>query len=81
MGLQDYVQKPYSEDTYQLAWIFICLPGLRLMMISNITEELNFLFCFVLFYWLHCQCFDSIIPYILKMETTEYNGQITRASI
>ncbi|KAI5137532.1 Nuclear Receptor Subfamily 2 Group C Member 2 [Manis pentadactyla] len=23
---------------------------------------------------------DSIIPYILKMETAEYNGQISRAS-
>ncbi|MEE6502058.1 hypothetical protein FKM82_004402 [Ascaphus truei] len=73
MELQDYVQKTYPEDTYRLARILVRLPALRLMS-SNITEELFFTGL------IGNVPIDSIIPYILKMETAEYNGQITGAS-
>lgn len=74
MELQDYVQKTYSEDTYRLARILVRLPALRLMS-ANITEELFFTGL------IGNVSIDSIIPYILKMETAEYNGQITGASL
>ncbi|XP_047390571.1 nuclear receptor subfamily 2 group C member 2 isoform X1 [Sciurus carolinensis] len=74
MELQDYVQKTYAEDTYRLARILVRLPALRLMS-SNITEELFFTGL------IGNVSIDSIIPYILKMETAEYNGQITGASL
>nr|XP_031542048.1 nuclear receptor subfamily 2 group C member 2 isoform X8 [Vicugna pacos] len=74
MELQDYVQKTYSEDTYRLARILVRLPALRLMS-SSITEELFFTGL------IGNVSIDSIIPYILKMETAEYNGQITGASL
>nr|XP_056711976.1 nuclear receptor subfamily 2 group C member 2 isoform X1 [Euleptes europaea] len=70
MELQDYVQKTYPEDTYRLARILVRLPALRLMS-SSITEELFFTGL------IGNVPIDSIIPYILKMETAEYNGQIT----
>ncbi|XP_039931751.1 nuclear receptor subfamily 2 group C member 2 isoform X4 [Hirundo rustica] len=73
MELQDYVQKTYPEDTYRLARILVRLPALRLMS-SNITEELFFTGL------IGNVPIDSIIPYILKMETAEYNGQITGTS-
>ncbi|XP_054693881.1 nuclear receptor subfamily 2 group C member 2 isoform X4 [Grus americana] len=73
MELQDYVQKTYPEDTYRLARILVRLPALRLMS-SSITEELFFTGL------IGNVPIDSIIPYILKMETAEYNGQITGAS-
>ncbi|XP_030202612.1 nuclear receptor subfamily 2 group C member 2 [Gadus morhua] len=68
MELQDYVQKTYPEDTYRLTRILMRLPALRLMN-SNITEELFFTGL------IGNVSIDSIIPYILKMETTEYNSQ------
>lgn len=74
MELQDYVQKTYPEDTYRLARILVRLPALRLMS-SNITEELFFTGL------IGNVPIDSIIPYILKMETAEYNGQITGTSV
>ncbi|KAG8435892.1 hypothetical protein GDO86_007112 [Hymenochirus boettgeri] len=74
MELQDYVQKTYPHDTYRLARILVRLPALRLMN-SNITEELFFTGL------IGNVPIDSIIPYILKMETAEYNGQITGASV
>ncbi|KAG3295158.1 nuclear receptor subfamily 2 group C member 2 [Ictidomys tridecemlineatus] len=74
MELQDYVQKTYAEDTYRLARILVRLPALRLMS-SSITEELFFTGL------IGNVSIDSIIPYILKMETAEYNGQITGASL
>nr|XP_045371321.1 nuclear receptor subfamily 2 group C member 2 isoform X2 [Camelus bactrianus] len=74
MELQDYVQKTYSEATYRLARILVRLPALRLMS-SSITEELFFTGL------IGNVSIDSIIPYILKMETAEYNGQITGASL
>ncbi|KAM6325174.1 nuclear receptor subfamily 2 group C member 2 isoform 2-T2 [Podargus strigoides] len=73
MELQDYVQKSYPEDTYRLARILVRLPALRLMS-SSITEELFFTGL------IGNVPIDSIIPYILKMETAEYNGQITGTS-
>ncbi|XP_060036623.1 nuclear receptor subfamily 2 group C member 2 isoform X2 [Erinaceus europaeus] len=74
MELQDYVQKTYTEDTYRLARILVRLPALRLMSCS-ITEELFFTGL------IGNVSIDSIIPYILKMETAEYNGQITGAGL
>ncbi|XP_064422418.1 nuclear receptor subfamily 2 group C member 2 [Latimeria chalumnae] len=73
MELQDYVQKSYSEDTYRLARILVRLPALRLLN-SSITEELFFTGL------IGNVPIDSIIPYILKMETDEYNSQITGTS-
>ncbi|XP_053325880.1 nuclear receptor subfamily 2 group C member 2 [Spea bombifrons] len=74
MELQDYVQKTYPDDTYRLARILVRLPALRLMS-SSITEELFFTGL------IGNVPIDSIIPYILKMETAEYNGQITGTSV
>ncbi|XP_068601195.1 nuclear receptor subfamily 2 group C member 2 [Brachionichthys hirsutus] len=68
MELQDYVQKTYPEDTYRLTRILTRLPALRLMN-SGITEELFFTGL------IGNVSIDSIIPYILKMETAEYNSQ------
>lgn len=58
---------------FRLARILVRLPALRLMS-SSITEELFFTGL------IGNVPIDSIIPYILKMETAEYNGQITGAS-
>lgn len=70
------VSPPFSNDppSYRLARILVRLPALRLMS-SNITEELFFTGL------IGNVSIDSIIPYILKMETAEYNGQITGASL
>ncbi|XP_077578353.1 nuclear receptor subfamily 2 group C member 2 isoform X1 [Stigmatopora nigra] len=68
MELQDYVQKTYPDDTYRLTRILTRLPALRLMN-SNITEELFFTGL------IGNVSIDSIIPYILKMETAEYSSQ------
>ncbi|XP_038127472.1 nuclear receptor subfamily 2 group C member 2 isoform X2 [Cyprinodon tularosa] len=68
MELQDYVQKTYPEDTYRLTRILTRLPALRLMN-SSITEELFFTGL------IGNVSIDSIIPYILKMETAEYSSQ------
>uniref|UniRef100_A0A3B4B6L8 Uncharacterized protein n=1 Tax=Periophthalmus magnuspinnatus TaxID=409849 RepID=A0A3B4B6L8_9GOBI len=65
MELQDYVQKTYPDDTY-LTRILTRLPALRLMN-PSITEELFFTGL------IGNVSIDSIIPYILKMETAEYN--------
>ncbi|XP_037539885.1 nuclear receptor subfamily 2 group C member 2 [Nematolebias whitei] len=68
MELQDYVQKTYPDDIYRLTRILTRLPALRLMN-SSITEELFFTGL------IGNVSIDSIIPYILKMETAEYNSQ------
>ncbi|XP_045911501.1 nuclear receptor subfamily 2 group C member 2 [Micropterus dolomieu] len=68
MELQDYVQKTYTDDTYRLTRILTRLPALRLMN-SSITEELFFTGL------IGNVSIDSIIPYILKMETAEYSSQ------
>ncbi|XP_060930530.1 nuclear receptor subfamily 2 group C member 2 [Limanda limanda] len=68
MELQDYVQKTYPEDMYRMTRILTRLPALRLMN-SSITEELFFTGL------IGNVSIDSIIPYILKMETAEYNSQ------
>ncbi|XP_059379700.1 nuclear receptor subfamily 2 group C member 2-like isoform X2 [Carassius carassius] len=74
MELQDYVQKTYPDDTYRLARILLRLPALRLIS-SSITEELFFTGL------IGNVPIDSIIPYILKMETADYNSQITGPSV
>ncbi|XP_051760052.1 nuclear receptor subfamily 2 group C member 2 isoform X7 [Ctenopharyngodon idella] len=74
MELQDYVQKTYPEDTYRLARILLRLPALRSMS-SNITEELFFTGL------IGNVPIDSIIPYILKMETADYNSQMTGPTV
>ncbi|XP_048067002.1 nuclear receptor subfamily 2 group C member 2 isoform X2 [Megalobrama amblycephala] len=74
MELQDYVQKTYPEDTYRLARILLRLPALRSMS-SNITEELFFTGL------IGNVPIDSIIPYILKMETADYNSQMTGPAV
>ncbi|CAG6021621.1 unnamed protein product [Menidia menidia] len=68
MELQDYVQKTYPDETYRLTRILTRLPALRLMS-PSITEELFFTGL------IGNVSIDSIIPYILKMETAEYNSQ------
>ncbi|KAL1021524.1 hypothetical protein UPYG_G00014370 [Umbra pygmaea] len=68
MELQDYVQKTYPDDTYRLTRMLMRLPALRLMS-SSITEELFFTGL------IGNVPIDSIIPYILQMETADYNTQ------
>ncbi|KAI2661172.1 Nuclear receptor subfamily 2 group C member 2 [Labeo rohita] len=60
--------------SFWLARILLRLPALRLMS-SNITEELFFTGL------IGNVPIDSIIPYILKMETADYNSQITAPSV
>ncbi|CAM4713630.1 unnamed protein product [Leuciscus chuanchicus] len=74
MELQDYVQKTYPDDTYRLARILLRLPALRSMS-SSITEELFFTGL------IGNVPIDSIIPYILKMETADYNSQTTGLAV
>lgn len=57
-----------SSFFYRLTRILTRLPALRLMN-SSITEELFFTGL------IGNVSIDSIIPYILKMETAEYNNQ------
>ncbi|KAL4624941.1 nuclear receptor subfamily 2 group C member 1 [Arapaima gigas] len=66
--LQDYVTRAYPEDTYRLSKLLLRLPALRLMN-STVTEELFFAGL------IGNVQIDSIIPYILKMESTDYNSQ------
>ncbi|KAJ8384361.1 hypothetical protein AAFF_G00206140 [Aldrovandia affinis] len=67
--LQDYVTRTYPEDTYRLSKLLLRLPALRLMS-AAITEELLFAGL------IGNVQIDSIIPYILKMESTDYNSQV-----
>uniref|UniRef100_A0A8C7H8P2 Nuclear receptor subfamily 2, group C, member 1 n=1 Tax=Oncorhynchus kisutch TaxID=8019 RepID=A0A8C7H8P2_ONCKI len=69
MELQDYVTRTYPEDSYRLSKLLLRLPALRLMS-SVVTEELFFTGL------IGNVQIDSIIPYILKMETTDYNSQV-----
>lgn len=68
MELQDYVSKMYPEDTYRLSKLLVRLPALRLIS-AAVTEELFFTGL------IGNVQIDSIIPYILKMESTDYNSQ------
>ncbi|XP_023668448.1 nuclear receptor subfamily 2 group C member 1 isoform X2 [Paramormyrops kingsleyae] len=74
MELQDYVAQMYPEDTYRLSKLLLRLPALRLMS-GAITEELFFAGL------IGNVQIDSIIPYILKMESTDYNSQGVTAVI
>ncbi|XP_026554357.1 nuclear receptor subfamily 2 group C member 1 isoform X1 [Pseudonaja textilis] len=69
MEFQDYVMKVYPDDTYRLSRLLLRLPALRLMS-AAITEELFFAGL------IGNVQIDSIIPYILRMETADYNSQI-----
>uniref|UniRef100_A0A671S784 Nuclear receptor subfamily 2 group C member 1-like n=1 Tax=Sinocyclocheilus anshuiensis TaxID=1608454 RepID=A0A671S784_9TELE len=74
MELQDYVSKVYPEDTYRLSKLLVRLPALRLMS-AAVTEELFFTGL------IGNVQIDSIIPYILKMESTDYNSQPIKHSV
>ncbi|XP_046890779.1 nuclear receptor subfamily 2 group C member 1 [Hypomesus transpacificus] len=69
MELQDYVTRTYPEDSYRLSKLLLRLPALRLMS-ATVTEELFFAGL------IGNVQIDSIIPYILKMESTDYNSQV-----
>ncbi|XP_015668247.1 nuclear receptor subfamily 2 group C member 1 [Protobothrops mucrosquamatus] len=69
MEFQDYVMKVYPDDTYRLSRLLLRLPALRLMS-AAITEELFFAGL------IGNVQIDSIIPYILRMESADYNSQI-----
>ncbi|XP_062402930.1 nuclear receptor subfamily 2 group C member 1-like [Sardina pilchardus] len=73
MELQDYVARTYPEDTYRLSKLLLRLPALRLMS-AAITEELFFAGL------IGNVQIDSIIPYILKMESTDYNSQVVTST-
>ncbi|XP_047242403.1 nuclear receptor subfamily 2 group C member 1 [Girardinichthys multiradiatus] len=66
--LQDYVTRAYPEDSYRLSKLLLRLPALRLIS-AAVTEELFFAGL------IGNVQIDSIIPYILKMESTDYNSQ------
>ncbi|TSK13134.1 Nuclear receptor subfamily 2 group C member 1 [Bagarius yarrelli] len=68
MELQDYISRVYPEDTYRLSKLLLRLPALRLMN-AAVTEELFFASL------IGNVQIDSIIPYILKMDSTDYNSQ------
>ncbi|KAJ8393389.1 hypothetical protein AAFF_G00061110 [Aldrovandia affinis] len=70
MELQDYVTRTYPEDTYRLSKLLLRLPALRLMS-ASITEELFFTGL------IGNVQIHSIIPYILKMESTDYSQAVT----
>uniref|UniRef100_A0A7N8YQJ7 Nuclear receptor subfamily 2 group C member 1 n=1 Tax=Mastacembelus armatus TaxID=205130 RepID=A0A7N8YQJ7_9TELE len=74
MELQDYVTKTYPEDSYRLSKLLVRLPALRLIS-AAVTEELFFA---GLIGNVHI---DSIIPYILKMESTDYNSQTSTSQL
>ncbi|XP_077326443.1 nuclear receptor subfamily 2 group C member 1 isoform X1 [Lithobates pipiens] len=65
---QDYVTRTYPDDTYRLSRLLLRLPALRLMS-AAVMEELFFAGL------IGNVQIDSIIPYILRMETTDYNTQ------
>ncbi|XP_034032201.1 nuclear receptor subfamily 2 group C member 1 [Thalassophryne amazonica] len=69
MELQDYVNRTYPEDSYRLSKLLLRLPALRLIS-AAVTEELFFAGL------IGNVQIDSIIPYILKMESTDYNSQM-----
>ncbi|XP_014003174.1 nuclear receptor subfamily 2 group C member 1 isoform X5 [Salmo salar] len=69
MELQDYVTRTYPEDSYRISKLLLRLPALRLMS-AAVTEELFFAGL------IGNVQIDSIIPYILKMESTDYNSQV-----
>ncbi|KAG8578079.1 hypothetical protein GDO81_010373 [Engystomops pustulosus] len=74
MEFQDYVTKTYPDDTYRLSRLLLRLPALRLMS-AAIMEELFFAGL------IGNVQIDSIIPYILRMENTDYNSQIVGVNV
>ncbi|KAM4035759.1 nuclear receptor subfamily 2 group C member 1 isoform 1-T1 [Anomaloglossus baeobatrachus] len=74
MEFQDYVTKTYPDDTYRLSRLLLRLPALRLMS-AAVMEELFFAGL------IGNVQIDSIIPYILRMENTDYNSQIIGVTV
>ncbi|KAM3925108.1 nuclear receptor subfamily 2 group C member 1 isoform 1-T1 [Leptodactylus fuscus] len=74
MEFQDYVTKTYPDDTYRLSRLLLRLPALRLMS-AAIMEELFFAGL------IGNVQIDSIIPYILRMENTDYTSQIVGVTV
>ncbi|XP_056430296.1 nuclear receptor subfamily 2 group C member 1 isoform X2 [Hyla sarda] len=74
MEFQDYVTKTYPDDTYRLSRLLLRLPALRLMS-AAVMEELFFAGL------IGNVQIDSIIPYILRMENTDYNSQIVGITV
>ncbi|XP_073429323.1 nuclear receptor subfamily 2 group C member 1 isoform X3 [Dendrobates tinctorius] len=74
MEFQDYVTKTYPDDTYRLSRLLLRLPALRLMS-AAVMEELFFAGL------IGNVQIDSIIPYILRMENTDYNSQIVGVTV
>ena len=66
--LQDYVIHSYPSQADRLGKLLLRLPALRLLS-PNIMEELFFAGL------IGNVQIDSIIPYILRMETAEYNAE------
>ncbi|XP_066447637.1 nuclear receptor subfamily 2 group C member 1 isoform X2 [Eleutherodactylus coqui] len=74
MEFQDYVTKTYPDDTYRLSRLLLRLPALRLMS-AAVMEELFFAGL------IGNVQIDSIIPYILRMESTDYSSQIIGVTV
>lgn len=72
--LQEYEIKTYPEQTDRLAKLLLRLPALRLLS-PAVMEELFFAGL------IGNVQIDSIIPYILRMETAEYNSQMGNTSV
>ncbi|KAJ8374178.1 hypothetical protein SKAU_G00047580 [Synaphobranchus kaupii] len=72
MELHGYVTRMYPEDTYRLSKLLLRLPALRLMS-AAVMEELFFVGL------IGDVQIDSIIPYILKMESTDYSQAVIAA--
>ncbi|XP_022110032.1 orphan steroid hormone receptor 2-like isoform X3 [Acanthaster planci] len=71
--LREYEAKTYPSDPDRYGKLLLRLPALRLLN-PGIMEELFFAGL------IGNVQIDSIIPYILRMETTDYNAQITIAT-
>ncbi len=71
--LRAYETKTYPNDPDRFGKLLLRLPALRLLN-PGIMEELFFAGL------IGNVQIDSIIPYILRMETTDYNAQITIAT-
>ncbi len=67
--LQEYELQAYPDQTDRLGKLLLRLPALRLLS-PAIMEELFFAGL------IGNVQIDSIIPYILRMETTEYSSQV-----
>jgi hypothetical protein len=72
--LQDYVSQQYPEQPDRMVKLLLRLPALRLLS-PAIMEELFFAGL------IGNVQIDSIIPYILRMETAEYSSQVMAGGV